>query len=659
MRDHKASRVLLLLGAVALFLWGIVGALEGGSDSVGWHTDGVRDTLHTRDAHALRAQLIRPSGLSNSLHSFNVGAARWDSKAGGASLHLDAQRLLASGDWVTATWAGIENPDYDDMIAVYVPAHADITATAPAKFVFAAGADPGHVVNGGGSVRFRLINYRQDMAVVLIRGGLVAPRAVARTVIRVANPNEPLQGHLALTEDPSEMSVQWTSFNASAPAVRWGSSPGALHATAAADSRSYSRADMCGGNAAGQGWVDSGVQHTAVLHGLERGKRYYYSFGDEAWGFSSEASFVAAPEHTATVHILATADVGQGELDGSNKLLPNTQMQPSLNTTRRMAADAATDEYLLAVHNGDISYAEGFSTIWDNFFTQIEPVASRMPYMVVPGNHERDWPGSGALWDVDDSGGECGVVFEARFQMPLRARDEWWYSFDWGPVHFLQYSTEHEFAPGSSQYAFMEADLASVDRARTPWVVVGGHRPIYISSTAGEGPDCDLVVSAALKAALEPLLVEYGVDLTLHGHHHTYQRKTRSSTARSSDRIAPALILMMMMRTCPVEHGTCLGYDAHGHANGPVHLVIGHGGAGLSMNMAHPPPGFLEVSKLWWGYARLHASPEQLHVEVVSDEDGGLADEFKLAKPAGWARAFMARRAARNAARQQRQATQR
>ena len=30
-------------------------------------------------------------------------------------------------------------------------------------------------------------------------------------------------------------------------------------------------------------------------------------------------------------------------------------------------------------------------------------------------------------------------------------------------------------------------DLASVDRSKTPWIIFGGHRPMYISSNYG-GP---------------------------------------------------------------------------------------------------------------------------------------------------------------------------
>ena len=50
------------------------------------------------------------------------------------------------------------------------------------------------------------------------------------------------------------------------------------------------------------------------------------------------------------------------------------------------------------------------------------------------------------------AGGECGVAHEKRFQMPLPAAGAFWYSFDFGPIHFLQYSTEVPFDAGSEQY---------------------------------------------------------------------------------------------------------------------------------------------------------------------------------------------------------------
>ncbi len=43
--------------------------------------------------------------------------------------------------------------------------------------------------------------------------------------------------------------------------------------------------DMCGGPAAGEGWLDPGSLHRAVLTGLAPDTEYFYIFGDEV-GFA-------------------------------------------------------------------------------------------------------------------------------------------------------------------------------------------------------------------------------------------------------------------------------------------------------------------------------------------------------------------------------------
>ena len=42
-------------------------------------------------------------------------------------------------------------------------------------------------------------------------------------------------------------------------------------------------------------------------------------------------------------------------------------------------------------------------------------------------------------------------------------------------------SSEHDIRPGSRQYTWLENDLKKVDRNKTPWIVLGGHRPMYTS----------------------------------------------------------------------------------------------------------------------------------------------------------------------------------
>ena len=49
-------------------------------------------------------------------------------------------------------------------------------------------------------------------------------------------------------------------------------------------------------------------------------------------------------------------------------------------------------------------------------------------------------------------------------------------------------------------------------------------RPIFVDSTFGAGNASDTAVSADLQDAFETLFFEHGVDMTWHGHHHSYQR---------------------------------------------------------------------------------------------------------------------------------------
>lgn len=124
---------------------------------------------------------------------------------------------------------------------------------------------------------------------------------------------------------------------------------------------------------------------------------------------------------------------------------------------------------------------------------QIEPLATRVPYMVAVGNHEQDHllgedpveggKGFHPSWGNHghDSGGECGIPTEARFHMPDNGNRVWWYSYEYGHAHFTVISTEHNFTRGTRQYEWIERDLASVDRRLTPWLILVGHRPMYNS----------------------------------------------------------------------------------------------------------------------------------------------------------------------------------
>ena len=58
-------------------------------------------------------------------------------------------------------------------------------------------------------------------------------------------------------------------------------------------------------------------------------------------------------------------------------------------------------------------------------------------------------------------------------------------------------------------FRFIQADLEAVDRTVTPWLIVGGHRPFYVSSTYKGPKDSDISVADDLRAALEDLFLKH------------------------------------------------------------------------------------------------------------------------------------------------------
>jgi hypothetical protein len=155
-------------------------------------------------------------------------------------------------------------------------------------------------------------------------------------------------------------------------------------------------------------------------------------------------------------------------------------------------------------------------------------------------------------------------------------------------------STEHEYDVGSEQYTFLEQDLRAVDRTKTPWVIFGGHRAMYLNSDYGGKIDSDIVVSDRLIAIIEPLIFKYKVNLAFWGHNHVVQRQSAVYQKKVVQASSPR-----------VEDGG----DVVHHFTNPqatVHMVIGTGGAKLTYNAVMDPserPAWNELVMHEWGYA--------------------------------------------------------
>lgn len=72
------------------------------------------------------------------------------------------------------------------------------------------------------------------------------------------------------------------------------------------------------------------------------------------------------------------SNVFQAERDGSNEY---SDYQPgSLNTTDQLIKDL--DNIDVVFHIGDLPYANGYISQWDQFTAQVQPITSTVPYMI-------------------------------------------------------------------------------------------------------------------------------------------------------------------------------------------------------------------------------------------------------------------------------------
>jgi len=181
-----------------------------------------------------------------------------------------------------------------------------------------------------------------------------------------------------------------------------------------------------------------------------------------------------------------------------------------------------------------------------------------------------------------------------RFHSPSNGNGLFWYSFDIGPIHFLIFSTEHDFLPSSPQYEWLEKDLSSVNRTRTPWLIVGSHRPMYSSLTFAD------FIRMRLQQYIEPLLYKYHVDLNLFAHIHSYER------------------------TCPLYQERCV-------EDGVTHVLIGMGGHDLSHGN-YSRAEWSVYHDIEFGYTHIRANKTQLTFSYYHTKDDKLTDQFQLNK---------------------------
>jgi hypothetical protein len=316
-------------------------------------------------------------------------------------------------------------------------------------------------------------------------------------------------------QKPSDrsMTVVWATREPGPAEVRYETAAGTLAAPAS------SRLVTNAATALGYDYY----QHEAQVTGLTASTSYTYRpFVAGVAAAPASTLRTAPPAGGGSISFVAFGDSGTGSTE-----------------QRRLATLMGAETIDLALHAGDIVYGastgvgDASYTTYQSWLFDIYPWFARVPFVPTEGNH-----------DSRPSNGD-GRAYLDLFSLPDNgAIAERYYSFDYGPVHFLVLDTEFAFQDATrraEQLSWIEADLAATDQ---PWKVALYHRSPY-SSGAEHGSELPV------RAAFAPLFERYGVDLALSGHDHDYER------------------------TIPIRQSTAAG-------DRPVtYVVTGAGGAGL------------------------------------------------------------------------------
>jgi hypothetical protein len=185
-------------------------------------------------------------------------------------------------------------------------------------------------------------------------------------------------------------------------------------------------------------------------------------------------------------------------------------------------------------------------------------------------------------------------------------------------------STEHDFTLGSKQQLWLDADLAAVDRSKTPWIIFGGHRPMYINSGYSGKPSGDIEVMDLMIQHIEPMFQKYKVNLAFWGHNHVVERQSavfnRTVIQKSSEVID--------------TEGNTIAW--HEDPQATVHMVVGTGGAAFTHSEVTPTPDWCEKFFYRYGYAKVAAvNSTYLEWKWIDSGDNKVYDRMVITQNSG------------------------
>ena len=405
-----------------------------------------------------------------------------------------------------------------------------------------------------------MIPTRRSLTLGMLLGALLlAGRADAQTVTR---------GPYLQIPTPNGIVVRWRTDVPTDSRVAIGTAPGALTTT-------FDDATLT-------------TEHEVQVNAPAPDTRYYYSVGSTSGvlaGDDANTYFRTSPT-PGTVRPIRAWVIGDAGFAGAD-----------LNAVRdaytSFNGGGDTDLFLLL---GDNAYVFGTDADYQAaVFDAHAPLLRKVAPWPTFGNHEAF---------SSNSITETGPYFQM-FTLPkageaggVPSGTESYYSFDFANVHFVVLDgNSSSTAPAGAMMTWLEADLQATG---ADWLIAFWHQPPY---SKGILHDSDVEArEIEMREKVLPMLEDYGVDLVLTGHSHSYERSyLLDGHYGFSPTLDPFTMILDAGDGDPAGDGAyrkaSVGPAAH---EGAVHVVAGSSSQVRAATLNHPAMkvGLLQLGSL-------------------------------------------------------------
>lgn len=378
--------------------------------------------------------------------------------------------------------------------------------------------------------------------------------------------------------------VRFRTDTAIVPTVKVGT-------TAGSESLSFSTPDAA-----------AGTELAVPLSGLQPSTKYYYkvmSGSTVLAGGDTSHYFVTSPnDGDEPFNVWALGDSGISATLGSGEHPQQARVRDSfLNVT-------PLQDIAFLTHLGDIAYYEGTDTQYQRGFFDIYPTILRaLTTWPTQGNHDYSANAYYNIFSVPQLAQAGGIP----------SNSNRYYSWDFGNAHFISLNSERT-SSRTAMDTWLRSDLSANTKT---WTIVIFHHPPYTKGSH----DSDNVSDSGgkmqyMRESVLPILEQYGVDLVMSGHSHSYERSFplnghygNSSTFSTSHKVSSA-----SGRDEQAYTKSSLTPQAN---SGTVYLVAGSGGMlDASVPLNHPA---MFTSQATLGSVLLAFNANELTVKFITD----------------------------------------